>query len=63
VARAREATRGEERGRDWEDMTRGLVLQLEVEPGDGSGCRGARVCGQERRGKRPESRGDDAWMV
>jgi hypothetical protein len=33
VARAREATRGEERGRDWEDMTRGLVLQLEVELG------------------------------
>jgi hypothetical protein len=34
VARAREATMGEERGRDWEEMTRGLVLQLEVELGD-----------------------------
>jgi hypothetical protein len=33
VACAREATRGEERGRDWEEMTRGLVLQLEVELG------------------------------
>jgi hypothetical protein len=27
------------------------------------GCRGARACGQEGRGKRPERRGDDAWRV
>jgi hypothetical protein len=35
----------------------------EVAAGDSSGCRGARACGQEGRGKRPEPRGGDAWMV
>jgi hypothetical protein len=31
-------------------------------PEEARGWRGACACGQERRGKRPEWRGDDAWM-
>jgi hypothetical protein len=31
-------------------------------PEEARGCRGARACSQEGRGKRPERRGDDAWM-
>jgi hypothetical protein len=31
-------------------------------PEEARGWRGARACSQERRGKRPERRGDDAWM-
>jgi hypothetical protein len=30
-------------------------------PEETQGWRGARACGQERRGKRSERRGDDAW--
>jgi hypothetical protein len=51
VARAREATRGEERSRDWEERTRGELWQLEVALGARDRRRAA-VAGAAQRGKR-----------
>jgi hypothetical protein len=62
VARVGEATRGEERSRDWEGMTRGRVLQLEVALGarDRRRAAGAEAA---QRGKRRAPEEDEAGGV